>query len=243
MTQLILYSFISGFALLGGALFGITFKLKQKTIAGIMAFGAGVLICALTFGLMEESFQHGGFDAVIIGFLTGGVTFIVIDYLLHRFGGRRHRYHQPYGQQPESSGSMIIIGSVLDGVPESIALGLALASGHSQGLLIAVAILLSNFPESIASLTGLKKEGFNNRKICWLWFGVSMIVTGTVMISYVLLKDISPNNIGVIEAFAAGSMLAMLASNMMPEAYEDGGYSVGLPTVLGFLVAFIVSRY
>ena len=88
MTQALFYGAISGLALVIGAFTGIYFKFNQKTIAAFMAFGSGVLICALTFGLMSSAFEHGGFDAVIIGFLLGGIIFVVLDYCLHLIGAR-----------------------------------------------------------------------------------------------------------------------------------------------------------
>ncbi len=243
MTQIIIYGIISGSALLLGALFGIIFNFSQKTIARFMAFGAGVLICALTFGLMEEAFGHGGFDAVIIGFIIGGLVFILGDYFLHLWGGRSHKRHQHARPIAEPSGTLITLGAMLDGIPESIALGIALFTGQGRGLLMLVAIALSNFPESISSITGLRREGYNHRRIITLWASVGILTAVVAIFSYVFLNNINPNTIGIIEAFAAGAILAMLADSMMPEAYEEGGFTIGILTILGFLTAFIISRY
>jgi len=243
MLQIIIYGLAAGFSLLFGAFLGSGFNLKQNTIAGFMAFGSGVLICALTFGLMEEAFHHGGFDAVILGFLGGGLIFILGDYLIHRKGGRRHKRKTIFENPKESNGTAIFMGAVLDGVPETIALGIALFNGQGRGLLMLVAIILSNFPEGISSITGLKKEGFSKKNIYLMWTIVALILAAIAVLSFVFLNDINPNTIGIIEAFAAGAILAMLADTMMPEAYEEGGFAIGILTVLGFLVAFILSRF
>lgn len=243
MSQAILYGAISGLALVVGAFVGLTFNLKQKVIAAFMAFGSGVLICALTFGLMEEAFHHGGFDAIITGFLAGGIVFIGGDYLLHIYGGRRHRRRPLYQSRRETGGRVITLGAVLDGIPESIALGIALFNSAATGFLMLVAIFLSNFPESIASLTGLKNEGYKNWRIYLLWGTTGLVTLGITVASYQFLHELSRNTLGIIEAFAAGSILAMLADSMIPEAYEEGGTAIGLLTVLGFLVAFILSRF
>lgn len=242
MGQVILYGFISSFSLVFGATVGLIFKLKQKTIAGYMAFGSGVLVCALSFGLIEESFGHGGFDAVIIGFLLGGVIFIGGDYLLHLAGARKHWRKPLLKSDKDTSGSVITLGAILDGVPESVALGIALFIGHSTGLLMLAAIFISNFPEGISSVCGLLKEGFSKAKIIALWLTVAVFLTLVVILSNLFLHDMSLNNIGIIEAFAAGAILAMLADSMMPEAFENGGFSIALLTILGFLTAFIISR-
>lgn len=242
MYQVIIYGLISGFALLLGAVLGLYFKFSRRAIAAFMAFGSGVLICALTFGLMEQAFAHGGFDAVVIGFLLGGLAFIGGDYLLHIKGGRRHRRKPliPAKNTPEG-GKEIVLGALLDGVPESVALGIALYFGPG-GLLLLVAIILSNFPEGITSVEGLLREKFSKRQIYLMWTIVALICAGTTVLSYLFLHNIGSNNIGILEAFAAGAILAMLADSMIPEAFEDGGFLISLFTILGFLASFLLSR-
>jgi ZIP family zinc transporter len=242
MGQALLYSAISAVSLIAGALIGTYFKLKQKMIARFMAFGSGVLICALTFGLMEEAFKHGGFDAVVIGFLCGGITFILGDYLIHLKGGRHHKGKHTVKNSDESNGAAIALGSTLDGIPESVALGIAIFNGAGTGILILVAIVLSNIPESISSIGGLRKEGFNKKNMIGMWAAVGIATGLATFLSYIFLNDLSLNNIGILESFAAGAILAMLTDSMMPEAYEEGGFSIGFLTILGFLTAFIISR-
>ena len=243
MTIALLYAFLSGFALILGTIIGTSFKIPQKVLAAIMAFGSGVMICALTFGLMEEAFKHGGFDAVIIGFLVGGVVFIFGDFLIHRVGGRSFKRKKPFLKLTrETNGRAIVLGALLDGIPESIALGISLISKNGIGLLMVAAIFLSNFPESISSIDDLKKEGFPRKKIYFIWVSVSIAVMITAILSYLFLEKINLNLMGIIESFASGAILAMLADSMMPEAYEEGGYLIGILTVLGFLTAFILFK-
>jgi zinc transporter, ZIP family len=242
MTQVIIFSILNGSSLLLGALVGILFKLKQRTIAACMAFGAGVLVCAITFGLMEEAFGHGGFDAVIIGFLLGGLLFVGGDYLVHIYGGRKHKRRQIQKTSRDSNGLMIAIGSTLDGIPESIALGITLFFNQGIGFMLLAAIFLSNFPESISSISGLRKEGMSKNKIILMWAIVGILTALATLLSYLFLHDINPNILGIIEALAAGAILAMLADSMMPEAYEEGGYAIAILTILGFITAFVISR-
>lgn len=243
MIQAIVYGLISGFSLLFGAATCLYFKISSRNIARVMAFGGGVLICALTFGLMEEAFGHGGFDAVILGFLLGGTVFIAGDWLITAKGGRRHR-RKPL-REPKvkaEGGKEITLGAMLDGIPESVALGIAIANGLTTGILMAAAIALSNFPEGMSSVEGLKKEGFSNKKIYLMWFLVATLTATLTVVSFSFLKSLDLNTIGIIEAFAAGAILAMLADTMIPEAYEEGGFTIGMLTVLGFLTAFLISR-
>lgn len=243
MLQAVIYGTVSGMALLLGAIAALKYKFSQKTIAGFMAFGSGVLICAITYSLMPEAFEDGGFDAVLIGFLAGGVIYIFGDYLIHKIGGRKHMRHQLVTPKVDAaSGRAITMGAILDGIPESIALGITIASGSPTGLLLASAILLSNFPEGISSVEGLTREGFNKKTIYLIWGIVGLVMVGITLMSYVFLSELSDNTLGIIVSFAGGAILAMLADTMMPEAYEEGGFSIGLATILGFLTAFFLSR-
>lgn len=243
MNTVVIFGALSGFSLILGAIVGVFFNLKRKVIAALMAFGSGVMICALTFGLMEKAFEHGGFDAIIIGFLLGGLVFIGADYLLHYFGGRKHKYHQIINTSKDSSGALITAGVILDGIPESIALGISIFAGQGLGILMLAAIFLSNFPESTSSVSGLTKEGFKKSQILWLWLLVSISMTIVVILSYVFLHNLDSNTLGILESFAAGAILAMLADSMIPEAYKNGGFAVAILTIFGFLAAFILSRF
>lgn len=242
MAQALIFASINGLSLIAGALIGIYFHLQQKTIAAIMAFGSGVLICALTFGLMEEAFNHGGFDAIIIGFLAGGLLYLLGDWAIHHWGGRKHKRHQHISAKYGGNGLMIAIGSILDGIPEAIALGIILFANPALGLMMIMAIALSNIPESLSSVDGLKKENFSRKHIFAIWISVGIIVALATMFSFIFLPDLNLNTLGILESLAAGAMLAMLAGSMMPEAYEEGGYAVSILTIAGFLVTFVMSR-
>jgi zinc transporter, ZIP family len=242
ITTVLLYASLTGSSLILGVVIGTSLKISQKIIAAIMAFGSGVLICALTFGLMEEAFKHGGFDAIIIGFLLGGLVFITGDFLIHRIGGRNHKGKAHFESTRETNGQAIVLGSLLDGVPESIALGVALLSKNGIGLLMLVAIFISNLPESLSSIDDLQREGLSKKRIYLIWSTVSICVALSVVLSFLFLEKLDLNALGIIESFASGAILAMLADSMMPEAYEYGGFMIGFLTMLGFLTAFILSK-
>ena len=242
IATVLLFASLTGFSLILGVIIGTTLKISQKVIAAIMAFGSGVLICALTFGLMEEAFKHGGFDAIIIGFLLGGLVFISGDVLIHRIGGRNHKRKAHHQSIKETNGKAIVLGSLLDGVPESMALGVALLGKNGTGLLMLVAIFLSNLPESLSSIDDLQKEGFSIKRIYLSWSIISICVASSVVLSFLFLEKLDPYALGIIESFASGAILAMLADSMMPEAYEDGGFLIGFLTMLGFLTAFVLSK-
>ncbi|MDD5600192.1 MAG: ZIP family zinc transporter [Actinomycetota bacterium] len=242
MAKVIIFSSLTGISLMLGTAIGALFKINQKMIAAIMAFGSGVMVCALTFGLMEEAFKYGGFDAIIIGFLSGGIVFIAGDYIIHLFGGRHYKKKKSFKPIRQTNGKAIVLGALLDGIPESIALGISLFAKNGIGVLMVGAIFLSNLPESLSSVDDLEKEGFSKKQIHIMWVIVSIIVIVTTILSYLFLKDLNSNILGIILSFASGAILAMLSDSMIPEAFEEGGYLIGILTILGFLTAFILYK-
>jgi ZIP family zinc transporter len=98
-------------------------------------------------------------------------------------------------------------------------------------------------PESLSSINDLQKEGLSKKQIYLSWSIVSICVALSVVLSFLFLEKLDLNTLGIIESFASGAILAMLADSMMPEAYEEGGYLIGILTILGFLTAFILSKF
>ncbi|MEN6404217.1 MAG: ZIP family zinc transporter [Armatimonadia bacterium] len=243
MGSAIVYGLITGLSLLIGAIVGLLFNLSKRATAMWMAFGSGVLICAITFGLMEEAFHLGGFTSALAGFGMGGLVFLLGDYMMHMSGAKRHKSKPLVKEAPPSTGLLISMGAILDGIPESVALGVALFAGKSTGLLMAAAIFLSNLPEGLSSVPGLQREGYSRRKILGIWLAASLLLVVIVIVSYLFLGELHPMVLGFIQAFAAGAILAMLANSMMPEAYDEGGFAITPMTILGFLAAFVIAKW
>ncbi|AKM81865.1 TPA: ZIP family zinc transporter [Candidatus Berkelbacteria bacterium] len=239
MTNVFLYGMLSVLPLIVGAILGSVFHVKEKIIGVISAFGAGAMIAALTFGLMEESFKLGGFDNSILGFVVGGLIFVIGDYFIIKAGGRGHkRYYNAEG----STGRGIVLGAILDGIPESIALGIGLFLNPAVGLLMLVGIFSSNLPEGISSAYDLKKQRKSIKEILITWIVVALVGLAFVILGYTIFSSFSPNVVATLESLAAGAILAMLASTMMPEAFKESGIDSSMATVLGFLLIFILSK-
>ncbi len=234
------WGFVGGFALLVGAVLGLRVGASNRLIGLVMAFGAGVLVSALAFELTEEAFVVGGSAAVVLGLLGGALTFFAGDWVLdHRGGNHRKRSG---GQQEAGAAGAIVLGSLLDGIPESVAIGVSLLDGGAVGLPVVAAVFLSNVPESLSAATGLRKAGHSTRWILGLWTAVALACAVAAALGYALLGGAPPTVIATIQAFAAGAILTMLADTMMPEAFEHGGAAVGVVTSLGFTLAFLLSR-
>ncbi|MDQ3910601.1 MAG: ZIP family zinc transporter [Actinomycetota bacterium] len=234
------WGFVAGAALLVGALLGLHTGASQRAISMVMAVGAGVLISSVAFDLMDESYGTGGFDATAIGLISGALIYFAANWAVDNAGGRHRKRSQ--GQQAGGSATAITLGALMDGIPESAAIGISLIGGGTVGLVFVAAVFLSNLPEGLSAAAGMKKAGHSTTYVLGLWGAVVVVSALCAMFGYVFLAGTSNNVIAAIQSFAAGAILTMLASTMMPEAHEEGGAVVGVVTALGFLVAFFLSK-
>lgn len=240
-----LWGFLAGAALLLGSAAGYYLHVPQRLVAGIMAFGSGVLISALAFELMDEAYRRGGFDATAIGFLGGAAVYTLANWVLARQGAKHRK--RSGGQQPseadqEGSGLAIAVGALLDGIPESIVIGLSMLGGGAVSWVAVTAIFLSNLPEGLSSAVGMKKAGRGAAYVFGVWGGIAAASGGAALLGYAVFRSFSAEVIAATTAVAAGAILAMLVDTMIPEAFEQAHEFAGLITVLGFLAAFALSK-
>ena len=255
MLEAAWWGFVGGAALLVGALLGLYLKVGLRAIGLVMAFGAGVLISAVAFELTEEAYRSAGGTAAALGLAAGSLTFFTGDWLIDRRGGHRRKSPVHGGVRASetsagsgattgaaaSSGLALVLGALLDGIPESAAIGISLIGGGGVGVAMVAAVFLSNIPESMSATTGLKASGRSTGWILGLWALVVAASTTASVLGYGLLGGASAETVAFIQTFAAGAILTMLADTMLPEAVEHAGRLVGLLTVLGFAVAFFIS--
>lgn len=239
------WGFVAGAALLIGAGVAWFVRVPPRLIAGIMAFGSGVLISALSFELMDEAFRKGGFAATAVGFLGGAAAYTVANLALARFGARHRKRsggQQASEQQQSGSGLAIAVGALLDGIPESIVIGLSMLEGGAVSTVAVVAIFLSNIPEGLSSAAGMKKAGRSAPYIFGVWGAIAAASGLAALAGYTVFDGFSPAVIAATTAVAAGAILAMLADTMIPEAFDTAHDFAGLITVAGFLAAFALSK-
>ncbi|NHC15424.1 ZIP family metal transporter [Motilibacter deserti] len=240
------WGLVGGLALVVGALVAWRVRVPQPVVAGIMAFGAGVLISALAFELVDEAEQTGGLTPTILGFLGGAVVYSGANVLLARQGARhrkRSEDQQPSEDEDSGSGAAIAVGALLDGIPESVVLGLSLLGGGGVGVGVLAAVFISNVPEGLSSAAGMKRAGRSAAYVFGVWGGIALASGLAALVGALLLQDASDATIAAITAVAAGAILAMLADTMIPEAFEKAGLFTGLITTLGFLTAFTIDRW
>ncbi|HKE52187.1 MAG TPA: ZIP family zinc transporter [Actinomycetes bacterium] len=240
MLNAFLIGLLAASSLLIGCLIALAHQVRPRTLAAIIAFGVGVLISAVAYDLVADSFQVSGGRGITLGLLCGSLTFFLGDLFIDRAGGanRKSMTGDGGGSGGESSGRAIVLGTVLDGIPESMVLGLSLLSGEGVSLTMLAAVFLSNLPEAMAATSGLRTSGQPPRKTIRMWTLVVLVSALASAVGYALLDGAGPAAIAFVQSFAAGAILTMLVDTMVPEAFEHGGRMVGLITTLGFAVAF-----
>jgi len=237
-----LWGLLGGGALVLGALVAWFAHVPRDVVAAVMAFGAGVLVSAVAFDLMEEAEATGGLPATAAGFLAGALIYLGANAVLARYGAhmRKRSDNQPSEQEQAGSGMAIAVGALLDGIPESIVLGLGLIAGGSVSPTVLAAVVISNVPEGLSSAAGMKRSGRSATYVFGVWGGIAVISGLASLVGYLALGDASPEAVAVITAVAAGAILTMIADTMIPEAFERTRTWTGLITTLGFLLAFTI---
>ncbi len=240
-----LWGLLGGGALVIGAAVAWFVRVPAGVIASVMAFGSGVLISAVAFDLMAQAADTGGLAATAIGFLGGALAYLGANALLARRGAQHRKRsggQQPSESEQSGSGAAIAIGALLDGIPESVVLGIGLLTGGGVSLSVLAAVFISNVPEGLSSAAGMKRKGRSAAYVFGVWSAIAAVSALAALLGAVILGGAPPELIAVITAVAAGAILTMIADTMIPEAFERTRSWTGLITTIGFLLAFAIDR-
>lgn len=238
MLEAGLWGLIAASSLIVGALLGLFARVSRRNVALVMGFGAGALISAVAFDLTAEAFEAQGGRLTALGLAVGALAFFAGDTALER---RLRRQDRREGARKRTAGPAIVLGVLLDGIPESFVLGATLVGGGGVTISFLAAVLVSNLPEGLAGARDLRDEGHDIGWIIRLWVAVLLASGLAAALGFAALSAMPGQTGAFVQAFAAGAILTMLADTMIPEAVEGGGPLVGLATVLGFAVAFFLS--
>lgn len=231
------WGLLAASSLVIGAVIAILVRIPVRVVGLIMGFGAGVLISAVAFDLVEEAVGTATDDyLVVLALFAGCAVFSIGDWLIARSGGAHRKSSR--GEQGAGSAMSIVLGTVLDGIPESIVIGITLLGGDGVGVAYLVAVFVSNLPEAISSTAGLLTGGWRRSRILRLWVIVTLVSAAASALGYGLFDGASGNTNAAILGFAGGAILTMLADTMIPEAYRESARLTGVVTTVGFVVAF-----
>jgi ZIP family zinc transporter len=240
MLNSFLWGLLATSSLILGGIIATRLSIGKRTLGVIMAFGAGTLISAVSYELVFEAVKLAkgtGFPA--FGLFAGAFTFYFSDMLIQKLGARNHADIDASHQS--SLVIPMVLAIILDGVPESIVIGLGIfEGGGAVSLAMLVAVFISNLPEAIAGTTGMKAGGWKKNKIFFLWLFIAVICAVSTVAGYSLFNNASEQWLSFIQAFAGGAILIMLANSMIPESYEHAGKLAGIFTILGFSASVLV---
>jgi zinc transporter, ZIP family len=210
----------SSLILSGLVVYGV--KVPPKVIGALAGLGAGALISAIAFDLIPEG-QVLDNAQLAVWLLLGAAVFVISDRIVEaRFGGEG------------GSGALgIVVGAVLDGLPESLIFGIQIAAGLPLSIAFLGAVWVSNIPQALAPSADLAESGWRAGRVTVMWAVVVAACGVTAGLGYVL-ADATGATGGRAAAFAAGGLLAMLTDSLMPYAFQRGGRQAGVWTVVGF---------
>ncbi len=201
------------------------FKLPRRTVGNLSGFGAGALIAAIATDLLPTAEVLEMWQVALWTMLGAGVFILGERFVDRKFGA--DGAGGPLG---------IVVGSIVDGVPESIIFGVQMGRGTQVSLAFLAAVFVSNIPQALAPSAELAENGWSRRRLCGLWLWVLLACGAAAALGHLLATTFAGANGARAAALASGGILAMLANSLIPFAQERSD-SAGTWTVMGFCSA------
>ena len=246
------WGLVIGASLLAGALAAALLRLPERVAATLTAFGGGVLLAAIALELVPEADDEAGAALTAVGLLVGTVIYFGADTWLTRDEGTeavRRSGHAAAAGRPMSMptsraeavrGESIAAGIFVDGVPESVALGLTVAEG-AVGVALLAGILIGNVVEAYGAAQPIIAGGRSRRFALTLLAAIGFALAFATVLGGTVLADASPELIGTAQAIAAGAVLAVVSIAIIPHAFSEVSSLVASATVLGFIAGYLLS--
>ena len=245
-----IWSFVAMVPVVISAWFGLNFKPSKKLIGYFLALSSGMLIALLSYDLVEEAFRISGPYYAMLGLFLGLIAYQLSNYLVARWGVKRRQSvncggigHLSLEQQNERSTALaLLIGAALDGIPESMSIGITFLENPLVSSSVILAVAVANIPEGLASGAGLRRSGMARTTILVMWSSVLFVCVISSCLAWMLMKEAPDALKGIITGFAGGGALAMTFQAIIPEAYEEIKDWIGFIAGVGFSIAFLVSH-
>ena len=170
MLEAALWGLVTAGSLWVGALLAVFAKLRNRWIGLAMAFGSGALIAAVAYELVLEAFETD-LTLAASGFAAGALAFYIGDWAIDQRGGHG-RKSMGGAHQLAGSANAIVLGTVLDGIPESFVLGASLFQEGVVPIAVVVGVFVANVPESLSGTTGLLEAGWTRARVFAMWSAV-----------------------------------------------------------------------
>ena len=240
MLEAAFWGLVTASSLLVGAAIALLIRPGQRVVGLTMAFGAGTLIAAVSYELVLEGFETSETGAAL-GFAAGCLAFYGGDRLIaSRGGGGRKRMRHDLPPAPAAA-TAIVLGTVLDGIPESFVLGASLQADGAVPIAVVVGVFVANIPESLSATVGLREAGWPGRRLMTMWTRVVLVSVAAAAVGWWALDATDHAEGAFALGFAGGALLVMVANTLIPEALEHGKREAGLFVALGFALGFALS--
>ncbi len=215
---------VSG-ALLVGAAWGIFGNLPDQVEGFIVALAGGALLLSTVLELIEPATKQAALGWVALVVLLGAVTFTALDrWVADRWGS--------------DSGGGLLAAITLDGIPENLALGVALiGAGPLQVAALSGSILLSNLPEAAGGAREMAGGGRSSKSVFGLWAATAGLLSLAAIAGNLLLSGAPEAALALVRSFAAGAVIASLATEVFPKAFKEDSYLAGVATAIGVVLA------
>ncbi|MEH6685040.1 MAG: zinc transporter [Qipengyuania sp.] len=229
MLMLLVVVLVVSGALVAGAAWGIYGKLPTRVEGFLVALAGGALLLSVTSELIEPSIAKSSVFHAMLGVGAGAIVFAVADYLIDEKWG-------------SNSGGGLLAAITLDGIPENLALGVALiGAGGMEVAALAGSILLSNLPEAAGGARAMTADGRSKGTVMLLWIGTAALLALAAIVGNLALAGVGEGTLAVIRCFAAGAVVASLATEVFPQAFREDRHWAGVATALGVILAFWLS--
>lgn len=229
-TTFLVVSVVSG-ALIVGALWGVCGKLSAKTEGFIVALAGGALLLSLVTELIEPAIAESTLWIAALGVAAGAALFTAVDYWIDEKWG-------------SESGGGLLAAVTTDGVPENLALGVALiGAGPKEVAALGASILLSNLPEAASGARAMREnQGWSKLRVIGVWAAAAALLSAAAIVGNVAFAGVSEHLLAFVRCVAAGAVVASLGTEVFPKAYKEDAHTVGIATALGVLLALGLSQ-
>lgn len=245
-------SFIFLMTSLGGSLVFLFRKnLSGKTNSLFLGFASGLMIASAVWSLLlpaiEQSSNYGDFKFLpaAIGLILGTLFLVLMDKFVPYLLNRKNKS----SKFTLNASTKMFLAVTLHNIPEGLAVGLIFGNAFVLGeisafysaLWLAIGIGIQNFPEGSAVSLSMKTHGLSNKK-SFIYSVLSGVVEPIMAVLGIFLSTLLSSLMPWLLAFSAGSMLFVVAEELLPEAKSsqpDSNIS-GWGLILGFAIMMIL---
>ncbi|ADM09173.1 hypothetical protein PB2503_05502 [Parvularcula bermudensis HTCC2503] len=213
-------------ALILGAVWGLYGPLNRVVSGFIVAMAGGALILAVVLELVEPSIARSGLTLSVLSVGAGAIVFSSVDYLIDE-------------HWQDGSGLGLLAAVTLDGIPENVALGVAIiGSGSAEMVVLAGSIVLSNLPEAAGGAKAMAEQGDRSKMaVLGIWCATAGLLAAAAVLGHVGLSGAPDKILDALRCFAGGAVVASLATEVFPTAFREDHHLAGIATTIGLIAA------